>query len=95
MAEYIYRGGARNKCTVILRYTEDGIPVVAANRYPNNKGTPIRFWCVDCKCWHSHGSPDLTEIDAGHRTAHCVEGGRFKKTGYFIEIVKEKLQHEF
>lgn len=42
----------------------------------------FKFWCVDCKRWHLHGSSE------GHRVSHCFnEKSRLAHVDYYVRYM--------
>jgi hypothetical protein len=67
----------------VKRWNKKAWPLLAGTK----NGNTIRVWCPYCRIHHVHGwDKDCSDSDATHRVAHCLPGGPFRETGYYITV---------
>lgn len=58
-------------------------------------GIQLRFWCVFCKMFHTHGRCDtFFGAGDGHRSPHCKNDNKFFKDGYILKECEKEAQNE-
>ena len=73
----------------VIRY-DNGIPVIRVERDPDwniERVKRVRFWCMYCEDYHTHGAYPDGRKNQGHRSAHCfTDHSPFNMGGYFMEL---------